>query len=216
MTVPIPTAWRNWSTTPSSDAIGPMIDGWALKQGLVNTLQLWLPTYVAEFNRQVGQSVMEVPYDYIHRPDERIPAKAPASAINTTILGTATTPERHGDGSMLAAYHCKVFAYYYGTSDWNESEALLYAFAALVRQTIVQNPSLGGVANTTKWTGIKFYQDKTLTSPLLQALFADIDFVIVLSDVGNALGGVPTPTLDPLSPLPTVTDVGVTVEAESL
>lgn len=211
-----PSDWSQWFTTPGSDVFGSLVDGWALKQGLVGTLKEWLPTYVGEFNRQVGAEALTAPFDYAHKPSDRLPAGARTCAVNTAIMGTKGPPKRHGDGVLWATYSVRVYSYLYGTADWNESEALLYAYAAITRSAILQQPSLGVGASSTLWTGTQFFENKGLSSPLIAAYFAEVNFDVSLPNVGDVLGGVASPSVGPPAPLPDVQTTGVIVTDEPL
>lgn len=81
-------------------------------------------------------------------------ANLPAGAISSP--GLATVPVRLTTG-YDATWQLEVAVFDRGR-DYNETASKVRDWAAVVRQVLVQNPTLGGVAATLKWVGESYAQ----------------------------------------------------------
>ena len=207
----------DWNLSYLPDAFGPLYMGGSVEVAMIRTLEEWLPTYVAEINRQLGAPILTVPQSYLYQPSERPIAPKTAQCM-VVVPSTIGVPERKvsvgtGQGATRATFDARVTVFFGGTQDFNESEEIGYAYAAAVIPAIAQNPSLGGFAEITKWHGCKVGSEgrsSTYWRMITIALFG-----VTVANVMSPFGGIPTPSvLAPAAPIE-VDYVGVTVEQEA-
>jgi len=211
--------WTDWNLSYLDDVYGPLYGGHSVQEAVYNTLQEWLPSYVAEFNRNLGSNVLKEPFEYRHRPDYRTLPRDASAAVLITVPGTIGLPETLQESTRVN-WRVEAMIFVYGTKDWQETEALTQAYTACVRACIIQHRDLGGFAETTLWDGEEYMEGEhsgTRTTGVGHVRFA--------VTVGNAMkmnGGVPLPqfaatgavdypTTFPPSPAPTVTSTRITV-----
>jgi len=223
MALPPKEWWTNWDNQKVVDnSYGAFLGGHTVQEAFYNTMQEWLPSYVAEFNRQLGSKVLVPPFEYRHRPDFRALPRNVGAAIMVEVPHTAGAPRIYQNG-IRANWRVEVFIYVYGTKDWQETQALTYAYAACVRACMIQHRGLGGVAETTIWEGEQYREGEhhsTRTTGM-----AHLRFIVTLGNVMNMYGGAPSPqyapegaitgpSTQPATPVPVVDEVTVTVEKE--
>jgi len=205
--------WTEWSTQDIGDAFGPVYGGHTVQEAFYNTLQTWLPTYIAEFNRALGSNVLMVPFEYRHRPEYRTLPKNSSAAILVTVPGTAGQPEIF-QSNVRAHFHVDVMVYIYGSTDWQETEALTQAYAACLRTCMVQNRALGGIAETTIWLGEEYLEGEHSSTRTTGV--SHIRFLVTIANVMNIYGGVATPSVAAPAAVPVSQTKNITVQKESL
>ena len=182
---------------------------------MIRTLTEWLPTYIAEINRQLGAPTLTVPQSYLYQPSERAIA-AKTSQCMVIVPGTIGVPERKasgGQGTTRATFDARVSVFFGGTQDFNESRAVGNAYAAAVIGAIAQNPSLGGFAEITKWHGYNVASEGRSSTYWRMTTIAR--FGVTVANVMSPFGGIPTPSvLAPATP-GDVEYIGITVEQEA-
>jgi len=216
--------WTDWNLSYLDDAYGPLYGGHSVQEAFYNTLQLWLPSYIAEFNRNLGSEVLEVPFEYRHRPDFRTLPRNARAAVLISVPGTTNMPEVY-QSNVRASFTVEAMVYVYGTKDWQETEALTQAYAACVRACIIQHRDLGGFAQSTIWEGEEYLEGEHSSGRTTGV--AHVRFVVTVANVMNIFGGVPSPqyaptgaitnpSTEPPTPGVEVETVNVELEKESL
>jgi hypothetical protein len=205
--------WTEWSTQDIGDVFGPVYGGHTVQEAFYNTLQTWLPTYIAEFNRALGSEVLVIPFEYRHRPEYRTLPKNSSAAILVTVPGTAGQPEIF-QNNVRAHFHVDVMVYIYGSTNWQETEALTQAYAACLRTCMVQNRSLGGIAETTIWLGEEYLEGEHSSTRTTGV--SHIRFLVTIANVMNIYGGVPTPSVAAPAAVSVAETKNVIVTKESL
>ena len=214
--------WNTWNVDLGNTAFGPIIGGTSVQEAVYNTLQEWLPSYIAETNRQLGSAVLQNVTEYRHRPEFRTLPKDVQCAILVVVPGTSGTPANYQD-STRANWKVEIDAFIYGTKDWQETQALTSAYAACIRTCIVQHRDLGGFAETSKWMGEAYFEGEH--TALRTTGLAKINLEVTVGNnvtpfagapvAGHQAAGTPTtPVLTPLPPFPTVVDSNVSVGKE--
>lgn len=215
------TDWDGWDLSYTGDIFGPLYMGGSVEQAMIRTLKLWLPSYIAEINRQLGATLLTVPKDYLYMPDERTIA-AQTSQVIVTVPGTVGVPERHtggpagGGGTTRTTFDVRVSVFYGGTQNFNESRAAAQAYAAAVIGAVAQHPSLAPEGETfaelTKWTGYKAgVEGRSSTLWRTQTL---VTFHVVLGNTLSPFGGPPAPSVAAPAEQVTVTAENVKVQQE--
>lgn len=216
--------WADWNLSYVSDPYGPVYGGHSVQEAVYNTLQKWLPSYIAEFNRSLGSKILVEPFEYRHRPEYRTLPRQASAAILISVPTTVGSPEVFQSG-VRANWRVEALIYVYGTKDWQETEALTQAYAACVRTCIVQQRGLGGFAETTFWDGEEYLEGEHSSGRTTG--IAHVRFVVTVGNAMNIYGGVPnadfaptgavtTPSTEPLTPTPTVETFDIEIEQEQL
>ena len=216
--------WKDWNLSYLPDSYGPIYGGHSIQEAMYSTLQKWLPSYIQETNRQIGHKALEIPKEYRFRPDYRTLPPNAKSAILIDVPGTIGHPEVH-QNFIRANWHAEVMVFYYGTSDWQETQAATHAYMACVRACILQHRGLDGLAETTMWTGEEYKEGEH--SSTRTTGIGMIYFNITIGNASNMFGGAPSPqyapegavtdpSLFPPSPSVEAGEVNVTLHKESL
>ena len=212
--------WSAWNLNYITDAYGAVFGGHSVQEAMYRTLEKWLPTYIYEFNRQLGSQVLVVPKRYTKMPDNRTLTRGIECALLVATNSTSGPPERQGDGSYNTVWEAEVSAYVFGSGDFLQTQAITYAYAAAVRAAVVQHKSLGDFASTSHWTHEEYkYGEHSSTR---YTGLAKVVFDVVVFGAVNDLLGPPLaefavqpsyaqPTLGVTPMQPEVETVGVTV-----
>ena len=182
--------WTDWDLSYASDAYGAIYGGHSVQEAFYNTLEKWFPAYIAEFNRKLDSQVLQVPFEYRHRPDLRTLPRNAQAAVLISVPGTVGTPEVYQD-RIRAYYHVDALVYVYGTKDWQETEALTQAYATCIRACIIQNRGLGGYVENTIWDGEEYLEGEHSSGRTTG--IAHVRFIVTVPNAMNIYGGVPSP-----------------------
>ena|ERR1017187_9784368 len=221
---PVVPWWSNWNLSYSDSQYGPMYGGGSVQEAFYQTLQKWFPTYVAEMNRKLGGEILTASPEYRTEPNYRTLSKDVKASILVNVPHTVGTPQSFTAG-VRAQWRVNVMVFVYGSKDWQETQALTYAYATCVRALILQQRGLGGIAQTTSWEGEEYLEGEH--SSTRTTGIAHITFVVTIGNVGEPFKGPPTPAFAPtgavtdptLQPLPLQPDVAtstITIIKESL
>ncbi len=213
--------WLNWNFKyANEDVYGPLKGGHTIQEGFYTTLQKWLPAYIHEFNRNLGGNVLTVPRDYRQRPDYRQLPKDPSASILVICDGTTRPPERHQHDTR-SIWGVKMSVWMAGTTDWQETQALTFAYGAACRAAISQHPGLEGVAETTLWTGEKYMEKEHVSLRTIGLLVVDFETTVASTvdtyagppnPLYTAEGVINQPSILPPDPVPIADTVNVQVE----
>ena len=214
--------WTNWDIAQADTVFGPLLGGHSVQEAFYNTMQKWLASYIAEFNRALGSNVLLEPFEYRHRPEYRTLPRSASAAVLVEVPHTVGKPEYYQE-FIRANWMVDVLVYVYGTKDWQETQALTQAYAACVRSCIVQHKGLEGFAETTIWEGEEYMEGEHSSGRTTGV--AHIAFTVTVGNAVKMYGGVPLPqfappgavtyptTLPPTDPTVTTT-ANVVVEKE--
>lgn len=194
-----------------------------LEQAVLATLQKWFPTYLVEYELQAGLI-----------PDNTTPPKHPlpkawltadqldrsaADALPAVVAVspglTRNRPEQEGDGSFRVFFSLGVGIFVSGNTR-GDTINLVRVYTAIIRTIMLQQQSLGGVADGMTWLdesyddNFPFTDDQTMSA-------GQVVFEVTVAGVVNRFAG-PT-TVDPLptqpgSDWPLAETVLATVEPE--
>jgi hypothetical protein len=201
--------WENWDLNYVTSQYGSIYGAGSVLESSYRTLEKWLPSYVAEFNRHIGAEILQTP---IYR--EILPEYDTLSADSNQPRLIVTVPHTIGNvGQMGRSYQVvwrlSVEVYLYGTTDWQETQAMTMAYAAMVRTLLVQNQDLGGISRSVIFESEEYYEGEhtvTRTTGITILHFAvEVDNVQTID--GPPLAGDPylgefSPTAPSSSPLP--------------
>jgi hypothetical protein len=216
--------WTNWNLSYLGDIYGPLVGGHSVQEAVYRTLEEWLPSYIAEFNRNLGSEVLVKPFEYRHRPDFRTLPRNASAAILISVPSTVGPPEVY-QNAIRANWRVEAMVYVYGTKDWQETEALTQAYAACIRACIIQKRGLDGFAETTLWDGEEYLEGEHSSGRTTG--IAHVRFIVTVGNSMNMYGGTPspqfaaagavtTPSTDVPSEVPIAEDVNVTITKEPL
>lgn len=215
--------------SPYPDAFGAIKTGTDLRRAALATLQLWMPTYIAEIARQAGLVPPGIPglaaiaswqvvANFDELPDSNLPC------LMVTSPGVAGKPVRHGSGLTDVIWGLDVYVVISG-QDWGDTADKVGYYAAAARAALAQHGSLGGLAEWTRWEGESYgripqRQSRTLGGALV--MFHSCVRSVLNTHAGPATifgggTGPDTPPFDVLAtptPLPVVTKIGINIANE--
>jgi len=213
--------WEDWGLTYLPDAYGPVAGGHTVQEAMYRTIEKWLPAYIMEVNRKLGGNILNVPKEYRRKPDHRPLTKGVDVQIMVSVDGTATEPERKQDATYTC-WNTTVTVFIWGTQDWQETQALTFAYAACVRAAIIQHPGLetDGTVSGVLWKSEEYKEGEH--SSMRQVGLATIKFEVTTPNAVDPWGGPPLnpyaaagtitgPSLLPPSPLPVVETAKTTI-----
>jgi hypothetical protein len=216
-----PRWWENWDLNYVTTQYGKIYGAGSVLEATYRTLEKWLPSYVSEFNRQIKADVLQTP---IYR--QNLPEYDTLSADSNQPRLIATVPHTIGNVGQLGrsyqvTWRLSVEVYLYGTTDWQETQAMTMAYAAMVRTLLVQNQTLGGLARSVIFESEEYYEGEhtsTRTTGITVLHFAvvvdnvqTIDGPPVVGDPYLGANATTAPSSSPLPPDPMAETSEVTV-----
>lgn len=201
------------ATGPQPSALGPFVGISHVRQAVKATLERWAPFYLAEANRQTG---LELPpfNDFVNEPLTAPGTVSEAPRYVVSVPGTLGAPTRKGDGTYRAVFDVRVELWMWG-ADYQDTEDKLGFYAIALRELLVQQPSLGGLAESVVWRGERYAQAGPPTAFRTWGQ-SSLQFAVTVDGVVNAFAGPASPPLDPTATPtsgPRVTSTSVTVQA---
>lgn len=189
-----------------------IVTGPQVEQAVVDTLKLWLPSYVWEVARQIGRSPASVQQprswnvfsDLDKWPEDQVPA------IVAICPGLSEAPGKSA-ATYRATWAVAVGAVVSGRNR-EESRELAGLYGAAIRAVMVQHPSLGGFAAATNWAD-ENYDDLDTNRSRTQGI-ARVVFEVEVEDVTTERAGPAEPpplptTVNPDDPVINSVDVDV-------
>lgn len=214
--------WENWDLSYFTSQYGRVYGAGSVLEAGYRTLELWLPSYVAEFNRQIGATILQVPvYRTILPEYDTLSADSDQPRVILTVPHTIGNIGQLGR-SYQVAWRLSVEVYLYGTTDWQETQAMTMAYAAMIRTLLIQNQTLGGLSRSVIFESEEFYEGEhtgTRTTGITLLHFAvevdnvqEIDGPPLASDPYLGTGAQTAPSTNPLplDPLAATSKVTVT------
>lgn len=201
--------WESWNGNYLPDVYGPIYGGHSVQIAIVNTLRMWLPTYIKEFNRQLGGNILQIVQNYNRPADSREWSPDIDVEIDVTVPGTVGKPlSTNGVTGISSVWKADLEAFVYGGTNWQETLALAYAYGAAARGAIVQHQDLMGFAETTNWVADSYFKGKDVG--LRWVGIATISFEVSVLNTLSKYGGPPsaeyaatgTPSGPSLLPIP--------------
>jgi hypothetical protein len=176
---------------------GPVVTGAHVEQAAILTLKTWLQTYVAELERQTGRDPESVPMprawgtvnEFEKWPEDQMPV---ALIISPGL--EPNTPVAEGRGTYRAKWVLGV-AIVCSARDEAQTNSLAKFYAAAVRATILQNPSLGGFARGVQWVGESYTDLPKVDERTLGT--GQVIFSVEVGEVVDEKAGMRTPPDDP-------------------
>ncbi|HEY6731896.1 MAG TPA: hypothetical protein VI039_12850 [Solirubrobacterales bacterium] len=191
--------------------IGPLFSPHLIEEGVLSTLQRWLPLYLEAIKDQYGVELPEIAsWGLVDEDDDRWPEQAlPALVV---VAERVRDPEKHGEGWYRAKwpFHVTVIVEH-PERVWARKIAQIYG--AVIRGAIGQRRSLGAAGRVTDWEGedLPFSAEKSRTEAASQNFFIVQQDEVMNWQLGPK-GDVPPD--EPPSDGPEVTEVDVDTEVE--
>lgn len=210
-------------TYADTSTFGRIIDANAVETAVRDTLERWLPTYIAELERQypkvgasgweVGELNTQVWYHAAHQFDRFREDNLPA--IIVICPGLTDRPVRDADGIHLCTFGLAV-GVVAGAIDREETDAAVKAYGAAVRACLLQQSSLGALgADGITWLGETY--DELPFEDSRSLVGGRLTFTVQVDDVVTKLAGPlqpsdpPADIYDPPEPTGTVESHHITV-----
>lgn len=180
-------------------------------------LETWLPTYIAEIERQ-----QDIPAHSIALPKfygtSVEPEMHPGEAFPAVLVvspGTAEAPMGEGDGKWAAWYQLTVVVLVM-SSDEIAVRALAGYYSGAVRGAVLQHGSIDGIADGVRWEGEEFQGEPGEQRNRTRGA-ALVHFRVRIAETIDTNGGLRTPPTDPYNDpadLPIVQTIEITAENE--
>lgn len=198
----------------SLQVFGRLLDVSEVEEAVIAALELWLPTYIAEVERQRGMTPESMPMprsystvnEFVKWTEDQLPT------IIVVSPGLAPTdPKREGDGTYRAWYRVGV-AVIAAARDRETTRRISKLYIAAIRGAILQHAGLGDLeAAGIRWTNernsdIPDEAGRTLGSG---AVTFDIEMRGVINDRLGPAEPFDDPYDDPTWPTVATTDVDV-------
>lgn len=183
---------------------GPIIHAGQVEDAAAATLELWLPTYLREIERQHSRDQLALPdpkswliYSQADRPEDWPESGLPA--ILLMCPGLKGAPEREGAGSYRARWDLQAGAVV-SASRPAQTRQLAQLYGAAIRAAILQHPGLGGFAQAVTWTDESNGDMSPVDSRSLG--YTSVAFAVDVHAVVDAAGGplLPDASADPDGP----------------
>lgn len=189
--------------------IGPLFSPHLIEEGVLSTLQRWLPLYVEEVKAQYGVELPEIAsWGLEDEDDERWPEQALPALI--VIAERTRDEEKASEGWYRAGWPFQVSVIVeHPQRVWARKIAQLYG--AVIRGAVLQRRSLGDAGRATVWQGerLPYLAEKSRTEAA-----SHNSFVVKQDEVVNWQMGPKedTPPDAPPPDGPQITEVDVEVE----
>lgn len=194
---------------------GPIVNQPAIQQAVVETIDLWIVTYLAEIERQndLEPRAIQLPKSYITSDDGEL-NKWPEDQLPAILVmcpGNANDPVERADG-YTANFAVNVAAIV-SQRDKESTTTMAGYYGAALMALIVQNPSLGGIANGVRWRGGRTDDlapdDARSIAAAVHVFEVEVENVVQLADFG-----LNEPPEDPYEAFEFETPDSITVDVE--
>lgn len=203
-------------TYADTSTFGRIIDANAVETAVRDTLELWMPTYIAEVERQypdtwdTGELNTQVWYVAAHQFDRFNEDSLPAVIV--ICPGLADRPVRDADGSHLCVFGLAV-GVVAGSIDRDETDAAVKAYGAAVRACLLQQSMLGDLnADGVTWLGEQY--DELPYEQSRSMVGGRITFTVQVDDVVTKAAGPLQTSTPPVDPYATPTQPGTVLTHE--
>jgi hypothetical protein len=203
-------------TAPTTSVFQDIISAYEIEQAALATLQMWLPTYLREVERQGGLPVNSLPdvRSYIGMTDNTqvLPGQLPALGVVSP--GLASAPLKGGDGWYRASFSLGVVVLATALDRASASRNVRH-YASAIRALMLQKRSLGGICSDMSWLDEDYTDTPTESEDTMGVV--TLTFQAVVAGVTNINGGPSVPDPNPGNwPTVQVTDVEVDIVKEDL
>jgi hypothetical protein len=184
-----------------TDIFGDIIDVDTIEQAARATLEAWLPSHLAHQERRKGLPARTIPLprswptvdEFDPEPHEQLPS------IVLVSPGTVGEPERRQGGRIRATWRLEI-VFAVAARDERQARMIRSVYAAAIRSALEQgDPTLGGVAERTRWAGDEHAIGRSQGDRSPRAL-VEVDFQVTVNDVLNPRLGPSEPPGDPYDP----------------
>lgn len=179
---------------------GTIITATYVRRAMRDTIQRWIPDYLAEIADQYDKERGALPTfrSYISRP---VVDRFPEDQLPCCVIvapGTLDEPDKRPD-AYDAAWALGVAAVIGGRTV-EESFELAELYAGAIRTLVVHHPSLGGVVDSTRWAGERYDEYIDPVDARTQAS-CTLQFNVAVNNVVDlASGGPAAPSEDVTAP----------------
>jgi hypothetical protein len=187
-------------------AVGPVVTAADIEQAVLQTLQAWVPFYLAEIDDQhdLDRGTTAPPRSWsVRSTDDRWLEEVPPALV-VACPGTIGNPERHGDGASYSAWWQVNVGVAVGGATEAGARALAGRHAAAVSLVFGQQPAMGGLCDDAVWLGVRTDVIAEQRDVLATEVAARVRVARVLDTRGNLPRTPPDPPTDlpPDSPVP--------------
>lgn len=174
---------------------GPLRHGGEIEDAVLASLQLWLPDYLREVERQAGldAEVLEGPRSIGWAPEM---TKWPEDQLPSLIVvspGTSEDPERDGEGVHRARFALNV-GVVASAADERDTRRLAQLYGAVVRGCLLQHRILAEEIQVVAWNG-EGYDDIPQAAEMRRTVALGLNrFTVEIGDLVSDTQGPGEPT----------------------
>lgn len=202
------------------DVFGDIIDADTIEQAVRDTLQAWLPAHLAHQERRKGlpQGTLPQPRSWPTVSEFDLEAHEQLPAVVIVSQGSTGTPERNPKGEYRKTWRFEIAAVI-GDKTEREARKLGALYLAAIIGALVQNQTLGGVAESCRNVGPDDHAFGTTERRAQRAIYGTAFEVTVKAAFNDRLGPATPPDdpyhPDPFPPSPLEAEITVTLEEQS-
>lgn len=182
-----------------TDAIGNIVSGVEVEEAVEDAIRTWLPTYLAEIERQTGRDpeTLATFRSYTHQtefdkwPEDQLPCCIIVSP------GTEDSPGKEGNGQMRATWGF-VVAMVVSARDQESTNRLVKHYAAAVRALLIQHKPViaGSLTRGFDWVN-EAYDEMPPEEAGRTLAAARLAFTMEIDQVTSSRGGPRSVPADP-------------------
>lgn len=193
----------------SDELFGPLVTGTEVESAARETLQTWMPDYLAWLERKYdrAEGSLIAPRSWVSSGDiDRWPEEQLPTIL---LLSTGVSEEPDRDGSNI--YRAKFamgLAVVVSARDREGTDELAKLYTAACRAILLHHPSLGGLATAVEWVDERY--DMLPSRNRRQLAAGQVVFRVAVSNVAKAKVGPITPSA--VGPEPRVEETEIDVE----
>lgn len=182
-----------------------------IEHAATDTLQAWMPAYIAEIERHTGRQPRSLPMIRSWRTlsrEERWPEDQ-TPALAAVCPGLLEPPRMGGEETYSVRYVLGVLIVT-SAKDEESTRELVHAYSTAATVLLSQHSALGGIAVQTDW--VDYQTNRLLTDSQRTVIGAASAFVVSVDDVFDADAGPVGPPPD--DPYQDPGDFGLSVSAD--
>lgn len=196
---------------------GTLLTPYGIEEAIKDFIEKWLPTYLAEVERQTETTAGEIVRPASYRVTRQPEGTWPEDTLPAVNVNAAPGEYEQGNDALGQWFDVTAMAVAYGL-DEDDARRTAQFYSAAIAALLLQQGSLDGLAENLSPVGMEFADLGDSARSLARGAFTCKVFVpgVVNRDRGP---NQPDPNPDPDQPfgdLPTVSEVDVTVEGVPL
>lgn len=203
-----------------SNLFGRIIDGSVVDDALLAHCKKWIPTYLREVERQRTMTVgaIALPKSYLTLDDPMMNNPGLGFPVCAVTVARETGYGMNSDSELSAWYDAGVEISFM-SNNANALRRRLHMYNAAIRSSLIQHPSLGGLAEAIEPGETSYLEIPGTAANNMTYAHARFEFRVKVHNIVDRFGGplepIEQPVTDPGN-WPSVEDVETTIEEKDL